>query len=361
MNLALGSNFTEQGLAIALNTFNFPEDYCFSQRHLSRGLRFLFAHIRKTKFTPRQLEERALFLFNRFLRDSYVEGVREMADIIAEYCPTHRENILQRLRDIDALAVNRINNNRNERVRDETLRNRRRRIDNKEKTVYSDSQNVHASNINNSVCKAISALYNQFKEIIGDDRNNKINMTVEIQKYLSEKYPLNTELIESSIIYINESTATFTTALIGMIDCFLSIWLWIINNEHHDELEKRLIEEFKEMNGQCSTGHVSRLINTIQGFTTDPNLQIQISDKDQYSSVIKTFLTTKLQECTDEKIHEEMVTGGSGFVNFIKKIVSIQLPIWKKEYGEDIESHIYYIVNEYTTFEIYDIKTRYKI
>lgn len=374
MEVLLGNYYSQQGLSAALNIYNFPDDYKYNQKFLSTGLRYLFRYHNKISYeyriTKTDLERRAHSLFNQFISQRYNEGVRETADIISHYCPNQRETILQRLREYDEFITRDIITLETKRgvETNRLLRNNNNISKPKLNTVYSDSQNVHSTKINNSVNKAIQTLYQMFKAQIQSENEdtvaekeennhfNKLNMTREIQTYLLQTYSTQTELIKESIEYINNSPATFTSDMIGMIDCFLCVWLWIVNQDNHkNELEKRLLEEFREMRGQCATGHVSRLINVLQGFTDNQDLIVQISDTEQYTSVIKTFLNKKLSECDDEKIHEQMITGGEHFVSFIKKQIQLQEPLWIKEYGTEIKLYIPSIVNIYTNTKIFNI------
>jgi hypothetical protein len=371
MEVLLGNYYSTQGIATALNIYNFPEDYKYNQKFLTRGLRYLLRYHNKIGYENRiskvDLERKANQLFNRFISENYQEGVREIADIISEFYPEQRDEILRRLRDYDEFITHNTTRIEQKERRDyrriqDRAQTRSRNVITKLNTVYSDSQNVHSTKINNSVNKAIKTLFDMFKvQIITetdkeeDKHFNKLNMTREIQNYLIQKYPQQSELIKESIEYINGSSATFTSDFIGMIDCFLCIWIWIVNHEHKPELEKRLLEEFSEMKDQCATGHVSRLINTLQGFTDNPDLIVQISETEQYTSVIKTFLSKCLSDCKDEKIHEEMLTGGERFVSFIKKQIQNQEPIWIKEYSDEIKSYIPLIVNSYTNTKIFKI------
>ena len=47
------------------------------------------------------------------------------------------------------------------------------------------------------------------------------------------------------------------------------------------------------MTKYCTTGHLSRLINVLQGYTDDKKLSIVISDEQQIKAVIYNYLDTE--------------------------------------------------------------------
>lgn len=119
---------------------------------------------------------------------------------------------------------------------------------------------------------------NRYEQILTIDESkeknfvHKLGIVEEIQTLLTRKKPSESKLIVESLDYIRNSTANFGSKQIGMIDAFIVVWLTILENPHREELENRLFEELREMKGLCTTGHIARLINVLQGFVEDENI-----------------------------------------------------------------------------------------
>lgn len=78
---------------------------------------------------------------------------------------------------------------------------------------------------------------------------------------------------------------------------FIKLWSYIQSNEFCDAMTSRLLEELEEMSGTCSTGFVSRLINTLSGFG---NLNIRISFDDQIISNFTGRLNMYARKLTED-------------------------------------------------------------
>ena len=74
--------------------------------------------------------------------------------------------------------------------------------------------------------------------------------------------------------------------------------------EFSDAIKQRLIEELLDMNGWCSTGHIVRLLNTLQGF--DPLIQLALSSKDEIYAAVNSRLTTHMRSVS-ELLKEELI------------------------------------------------------
>ena len=77
------------------------------------------------------------------------------------------------------------------------------------------------------------------------------------------------------------------------------VWTYIQDSEFREELEKRLLEELVESNNKCSTGYVSRLVNTLSGF--DESMSITISFEDQIIANLEGRLNANIKMIKDEE------------------------------------------------------------
>lgn len=352
MEITMGSYYSLEGMALALSIYNFPEDYSSRPYIKIKALRYLFSHRKRYGYRAPCVKSLFTFasnLFDQFHRRNNMDSMREIADIINQYIPN--VNFLDRIRQLE--------NEQIEEKFERTERTERKDTKNNSKTVYNDSQNVHNSKINQTVIKILTNLCDKYKDFIvlknTTDKENflhKKSILSSIESILSSKYPLQKELVNSFSIYLKESTAIFSDGL-SMLDAFLCVWLWIGEHKDREELEKRLLEEMKEMKGYCTTGHLARLMNVIQGFTDDESLCIRISDKDQCASVVKQYLTNELSGCKDEDVISQITEGGELYVKFIRKSIAKKLLEWKATYGEKMLDHIAYAVNNFSQIIIF--------
>jgi hypothetical protein len=238
------------------------------------------------------------------------------------------------------------------------------------KTVYGDSQNVHNTSINESVKKVAINLIkemtsDEIKEKLGTNQNiikgiNSFNsfdlneVFEDIEEYLrknnSDKLYYESKNINKALKRIFNDNSFYGFRLSQL---FTSIWIYIHLHEHKDELKNRLVEELIAMHNYCSTGYFSRLVNTIQGFTDDPDLQIRISDSEQINSVIFMYLNKELSNAP-ENVQESMIEinyeGKKIFYQFICDIINKEKSKFEKEYGKDeINQYIINIIDKYTT------------
>ena len=327
----LSRNFSEQSFVTAVNVFSSIKTSFTNPKIKIMAIRYIFQYKETTRWkrcapTDTQLIDACIFLIPN-LDQKYIT---EIIDIITTFAPTHRQYFLDSIQ----------------------TKNIERKIDlpNKipNKTIYQDSQNVHNSKLNESVIECLETLHKKYSEKI------KTYDIQTIQQILCLKYTDHNIEIISGIDYILESISVFGKSQISLLNAFLYIWLFILDNPS-DDIELRLIEELKEMKGLCSTGHLARLINVMQGFTQDENLIIKISNVDQINAVVKNYLTTELQRCDDEKVLDGMLTGDEKFVEFIRQKVSEKIFTWQQEYGKENLDVIAKTINHFSKTIVYEV------
>lgn len=358
MEHQLQRGYTPQTMIHAVNIVKFPKEHRPILRIMA--IRYIFMHRKKCTIpkilpTLETLVKITITMFENFLLDRNLEYMSEIADIMHTYGPAnYGRNLLDRITDFEQHIANQSQHFQPQPPPKPTIK----------KTIYSDSQNVHNSKINKTVIHALETIYNIFKKDINlessipSEKEKFKNLCLNnIEVILINNHPSKKELINKSISYIKSSISMFgSSGNISLKDAFLCIWLWITQNKHKQELEYRLLEELKEMNGMCTTGHISRLINVIQGFTEDENLSIRISKLDQCNSVIRKYLTDKLSSCTDDKILDGMIDGNDEYIRFIRLKIAEKLISWQQEYGEDILDNIATITNDFAKTTIFQLR-----
>jgi hypothetical protein len=134
--------------------------------------------------------------------------------------------------------------------------------------IYNDSQNVH-----------------EF-----------VHSTIKVAKAIMSKYPVKykrplEKLFDGRKFKVFFDVIENTTVNgIKTCDIFASIYYYIINHEHKEEMIKRLIEEIQESRGTCASGHVTRMINSLRGFQND-----FCTNLDEYES-IKAIMFHKINK-----------------------------------------------------------------
>jgi hypothetical protein len=63
----------------------------------------------------------------------------------------------------------------------------------------------------------------------------------------------------------------------------ISVYNYILNHKHKEEIFKIMNKEMNESICKCFTGRISRLVNTLNGF--DENIKIEISEAEQIGNI----------------------------------------------------------------------------
>jgi hypothetical protein len=136
--------------------------------------------------------------------------------------------------------------------------------------IYTDSENVHNTAIQNSIKESIVNVMNDNysitkDELIAELNDEKIDCLHDIQSF-----------IDDSETYSSDEHTYYSI--------FVKVWGRISKSEHKKDLIQRLNEEINESVSICFVGRISRLINVLYGYFDD--VQINISDSEQISNII---------------------------------------------------------------------------
>lgn len=149
------------------------------------------------------------------------------------------------------------------------------RMKNKNKfmTVYSDSQNVHNHNIQESIRHSIHNIIS-------------IKPTIGIDMVFNEilHNPFLTEECKKIIIDFSNDTDTHSVLNITYGELIHSVWCVIREHPDFKNICEIINLEMLDSVCKCFTGRMSRLINCLNGF--DSRVNIQMSENDQISNVI---------------------------------------------------------------------------
>jgi Leucine-rich repeat (LRR) protein len=135
--------------------------------------------------------------------------------------------------------------------------------------IYSDTQNVHDHNIQESVRQSIYALL-----------NNKCSTNNYIEEILHSSLKPKTKQLLTE--YCNDETVHSLN--ITFSELLKHVWNRITKHEYKEEIIKILDEEMENAECKCFTGRISRLVNVLNGYYDDIN--IKISDNAQIGTII---------------------------------------------------------------------------
>ena len=199
------------------------------------------------------------------------------------------------------------------------------RIEGLVRNLYDNAQNVHTKEIEKSVGEILEYLLlyptmvineNEIDfdyiteqiEIMLKDTNKKIehnNAGIIIKCNYEGKFCSNIckkiydrhQKIRVSLNRINIDRTLYSKYSSNLSKIFVKLWSYIIDNEFVEDMKHRLLEELEDMSGTCSTGFLSRLVNTLSGFG---NLSIRISFVDQIISNFTGRLNMYARRLTED-------------------------------------------------------------
>jgi len=112
---------------------------------------------------------------------------------------------------------------------------------------------------------------------------------------------------------------------LSVVDLFASIYHYIQNSFHRDELMKRLHEELNEAVGTCLSGHVSRLINSLRGFSNG-RYDIQMDSFEEDKARLYHELNQRLNwQTVDTGIHQVQEIINSGQVHLPETEITLRI------------------------------------
>jgi hypothetical protein len=88
------------------------------------------------------------------------------------------------------------------------------------------------------------------------------------------------------------------------------------------------------MSGKCSTGHLSRLVNVLQGFDTDINVKVKININDEIYAKIKHIIEKNIvnDDNMDELMEDMLSEDKIKYIKYIKDQIDTKIEEIIKEY-----------------------------
>jgi hypothetical protein len=292
-----------------------------------------------------------LEMYIRCNSNYFPQQVYQVANLMLDIAtnPIYSERV--RLSYLDSIGRirSRLTNEINDRYSNIFNIYRRQDTDQRKKftTVYNDSQNVHNSGINQSVIENAEKLVDNLPP------NYEYSITKfysRIKTYISSK---QIETINKALARIRNDVAIFGKGVtLHMV--LIAVEYEIIKNvKYKNDAYGRLVEELFEAEKYCSTGYLSRLVNSLSGYSDI--VEIKISDSEQLKNVIGTMIEKEIGNDSDTDLYEEMikVCFPNKFCDFVCKLLNKNYDKIKKEYGfqkkgETFKLYIIEIISHYT-------------
>ena len=170
--------------------------------------------------------------------------------------------------------------------------------------IFKNSQNVHNQAVEDSVEKLIEYISTYVPRNGVHYTFDKAKEELEEKIMTQEKYDKN--ILEQAIVRITIDRAIYGRLNLTLYNIIAKMWTYIQDSEYRQEMENRLMEELIDANNKCSSGYVSRIVNTISGFG---EMSLTIGFEDQIIAVLETRLNQKimqLDEAEMDQILDEM-------------------------------------------------------
>jgi len=157
------------------------------------------------------------------------------------------------------------------------------------------------------------------------------NIDNEILSFITNVFQ---DLFQNTIRYKNLIHRIRFSAVrdIKIYDILNCVWKYIFHHIYKEELQLRLIEELKDADGVCSTGILSRIINSFQGFITeteDTSLNIQLDIKNELIGKLSHIINKKALRQEIDPICDPVL-----FRKIIEDIINNEFENINKEYKE---------------------------
>jgi len=162
--------------------------------------------------------------------------------------------------------------------------------------VYSDTQNIHNSNIQKS-----------FRQSLENIMKDKLSLTLDECKNTLLTSNLCEEVKREILNYCDDKME-HSIYLITFEDLFHYVMNRILKHDEKEEILRILEDEIKDTICKCFTGRLTRLLNVLNGFY--PDVKIQIGNNEQISNVILILKEKYEGNELKEKVKEELKERG---------------------------------------------------
>ena len=165
------------------------------------------------------------------------------------------------------------------------------------KTISDNKQNVHVKEIEKSVLRILEILcYVPTLKI--NENQIDFEYVEEKIKELIDKEENDENKINISLNRIRMDRTLYSSLSMTLSVFMVKLWSYIQTHENRNEIENRLLEELEDMAGTCTSGYITRFVNTLSGFG---ELSISISFEDQIISNFNGRLNAYARDILDDE------------------------------------------------------------
>jgi hypothetical protein len=234
------------------------------------------------------------------------------------------------------------------------------RIEGNVRTIFDNAQNVHVDDIEESVLEIIVFLSSlpmmtlrkipitwEYVKLQIDNLVKKLyvvpvskikNKPTKKEESVIKQVQDHIEKINISLNRISMDRALYSKYNCTILNVLMKVWTYINQNEHETEMKNCLLQELVDMSGTCSSGFMSRIVNSISGFG---QFNLRMSFRDQIIANFTGRLNAKAMIIKDldfqEKVLSEMTVTCSDYQarkNFLKFFREEMLNIREEMYLE---------------------------
>ena len=205
--------------------------------------------------------------------------------------------------------------------------------------VFKNAQNVHTHAIESSVEKLIEFILTYVPRHGGTTYTFE-KAKEEIEERIAHRITAEQDILNAAIVRIVIDRAMYGRLHVNLAQIVTRMWTYIQDSDYRTELEQRLLEELIDSHNKCSSGYVSRIVNTLSGFG---EMSVQIGFEDQIVAVLETRLNKKVQtEDNMDQILEEMMLPvrfydkRGAFLGFFRKHISAIREEMQAEFTNDV-------------------------
>ncbi len=148
---------------------------------------------------------------------------------------------------------------------------------------YTDRQSVHFTGVAESVNSIMNTL----------DRDVSHKFYGYLDSFRNGLVAPLTSRQDTALSIIRHDSST-----LKLKSVFCLVWEEIDKSEHKTELISRLLQELDEMSGTCCSGHASRLINVLTGFSD--TIRIGVNYKEEIAGTVLARFNRALQKFSEE-------------------------------------------------------------
>lgn len=205
------------------------------------------------------------------------------------------------------------------------------------KYISSDKQNVHHTTLNEHIKTIVVNICTKYKASLSQA------MYEQLLSELKSLHSWNSEKNSASLEYIKKCNIDFGIGYtLSQVLAALYYYICCQKLDIKNELINRLNQELTDMFGKCSTGHLSRLINVLQGYSSE--YSINIDTEREIKSFVNNYLTNQVQNLSEEDQDELLYTKNIESINHFTHKHSENCVL---KFGEKYRTYILKCFKEY--------------